>query len=57
MDAQSVKANKPVNLTVKIKGNGTLEDFEFSAFEIDGVTVYSDDAVITTEFEQSEYSQ
>jgi len=49
LDTQSVKANKPVNLTVKIKGEGTLEDFEFPAFEIDGVTVYSDDAVITTD--------
>ena len=49
LDTQSVKANKPVNLTVKITGNGTLEDFEFPGFEIDGVTVYSDDAVITTD--------
>jgi hypothetical protein len=48
IDAQSVKANKPVNLTVKITGEGSLEDFEFPAYEIDGVTVYSDDADITT---------
>jgi len=49
IDSQSVKANKPVNLTVKITGEGSLEDFEFPNYEIDGVTVYSDDAQITTD--------
>ena len=49
LDTQSVKANNPVNLTVKIAGDGTLDDFEFPDFEIDGVTVYSDDAAITTD--------
>ncbi len=49
IDSQSVKANKPVNLTVKITGEGSLEDFEFPNYEIDGVTVYSDDAKITSD--------
>ena len=49
IDTQSTKANKPVNLTVTISGEGSLEDFEFPDFEIDGVTVYSDDAKISTE--------
>ena len=53
LDTQSVKANKPVSLTVKIVGDGTLEEFEFQDFEIDGVTVYSDDAVITTDLIQN----
>jgi len=48
LDAQKVKANKPVNLTVKIEGKGSLEDFEFPSYEIDGVTIYSDDAKIET---------
>ena len=48
IDSQSVKANKPVNLTVTIDGEGSLEDFEFPAYDIDGVTIYSDDAQITT---------
>ena len=48
IDNQKVKANKPVNLTVKITGEGNLEDFEFPAYEIDGVTVYSDDAKVET---------
>jgi len=46
IDKQNVKANKPVNLTVKIEGEGSLEDFEFPNYEIDGVTIYSDDAKV-----------
>ena len=52
MDATEVKANKPVNLSVKISGEGSLEDFVFPDYEIDGVTVYSDDAKIETEVKE-----
>jgi hypothetical protein len=48
IDTKEVKANKPVNLTVKIEGKGNLESFEFPKYEIDGVTVYSDEAKIET---------
>jgi hypothetical protein len=48
IDAQEVKVNKPVNLTVKIEGKGNLENFEFPKYEIDGVTVYSDEAKVET---------
>ena len=48
IDAQEVKPNKPVNLTVKIEGKGNLESFEFPKYEIDGVTVYSDEAKVET---------
>ena len=48
IDAQEVDANKPINLTVKIEGNGNLEGLEFPKYEIDGVTVYSDEAKIDT---------
>ena len=48
LDKRKTKANKPVNLTVTITGEGNLEDFEFPAYEIDGVTVYSDDATVET---------
>jgi hypothetical protein len=53
IDAQSVKANKPVNLTISIEGEGSLEDFDLDPFEIDGVTVYADDASITTNLENN----
>lgn len=46
VDGTEVKANKPVNLTVKIEGEGNLEDFEFPKYEIDGVTIYADDAKV-----------
>jgi len=49
IDTTRTKANKPVNLTVTIKGDGSLEDFELPTYEIDGVTVYGDDAEVTTE--------
>ena len=48
IDAQNVKANKPVNLTIKIEGKGSLEGFEFPKYDIDGVTVYSDEAKVDT---------
>ncbi len=48
IDNQSVKANKPINLTIKIEGKGNLETFEFPKYEIDGVTIYSNDAKIET---------
>ena len=43
LDHKETKANKPVNLTVRIEGEGSLEDFDLSDYEIDGVTVYSDE--------------
>ena len=49
VDATEVKANKPINLTIKISGEGNLEDFEGPTYEIDGVTIYSDDAVIKSQ--------
>ena len=54
IDAQEVKANKPVNLTVKIEGKGNLENFEFPKYEIDGVTVYSDEAKVDTKVVDNE---
>lgn len=48
IDTQEVKANKPVNLTLKIEGIGNLESFEFPKYEIDGVTIYSDEAKVET---------
>jgi hypothetical protein len=51
VDALSVKVNKPVNLTVRIEGKGNLEDFVFPKYEIDGVTIYSDEAKIESHLE------
>jgi len=48
IDKKVVKSNKPANFTLKIEGKGSLEGFEFPKYEIDGVTVYSDEAKIET---------
>ncbi len=48
IDKTTTKENKPVNLTVTIEGDGSLEDYEMPNYDIDGVTVYSDDAEVTT---------
>jgi len=45
-DKNSTKANKPVNYTLVIEGTGSLEDLDDPKFDIDGVTVYSDEAKI-----------
>ena len=49
LDKTQTKVNKPVNLTLKIEGEGNLEDFEFPSYNIDGVTIYSDDAKVNSE--------
>jgi len=48
VDKVDVKANRPVNLTVKITGDGILDDLVFPDYEMAGVTVYSDDAEVST---------
>ena len=55
LDAKEVKANKPVNLTLSIKGEGNLEDFEGPRYDIDGVTVYSDDAKVESHIAENRY--
>ena len=54
IDTQSVKANKPVNLTIEIEGRGSLESFEYPNYDIDGVTIYSNEAKITTKVKNNE---
>ena len=54
IDKKQVKKNKPVNLILKIEGTGSLEGFEFSEYQIDGVTVYSDEAKIETKIVDGE---
>lgn len=49
IDTNKTEANKPVNLTVKIEGKGNLANFEFPKYEINGVTVYGDEAKIDTQ--------
>jgi|GEM_PF-554555 hypothetical protein len=44
--SRKVRANRPVNYTLSIEGEGSLEDLDDPRFDLPGVTVYSDDAVV-----------
>jgi len=47
VNTQKVEAHDPVKLTVKLEGRGDLSHFDFSSYELDGVSIYSDKAKIT----------
>ncbi len=51
VDAQRVKANKPVNLKIELEGEGSLEEFSGIEFNLPEVTVYSDEAKVKSEFD------
>jgi len=61
IDKQKTKVNKPINLVVTIAGQGNLEDFNFEKYEIDGVTIYSDEAKVSSRIDneilKSSYSK
>ena len=46
INGHNVEANKPLELTVSISGEGNLVNFEFPEYELDGVTIYSSDAEV-----------
>jgi len=48
VDKTTVKANKPVNLTIKIKGIGNIDDVKKFSLDFDNVVAYSDEPVIKT---------
>ena len=55
VDKLKVKKNKPLNYTLTIEGEGDLDDFEDPKFNIDNVTVMSDDSNIEHKFENGKY--
>jgi len=46
VDKTEVRANKPVNLTIKIDGMGNIDDIKKFPLDIDNVVVYSDEPKI-----------
>ena len=46
VDKTTTKPNQPVNYTLKIEGEGSLEDLEDPIFNIPAVTIYSDNAQV-----------
>jgi len=55
VDKLKVKKNKPLNYTLIIEGEGSLDDFEDPKFNIDNVTVMSDDSEIEHKFENGKF--
>ena len=48
VDHTQVKPNTPVTYTLKISGEGSLDDLADPKFDLPGVTVYGDDAKVTS---------
>jgi len=55
VDAQSTKANKPVNLTIRIKGNGNIDDIEEFKLELEDEVVYSTKPTVKTFIQGGKY--
>jgi len=53
LDRDKTKANKPVNLKVEIVGSGSVDSLDLAPYDIDGVSVFSDDATVKTSIENS----
>jgi len=47
VDHKTVQPNRPVTYTLKISGEGSLDDMADPKFDIPGVTIYGDDAKVT----------
>ena len=54
-DKTTVKANKPVNLTIQIAGEGNIDDIKKFDIEIPNAVVYADDPKISTKIENDKY--
>ncbi len=56
VDKKSVQANKPVNLTIMIEGEGNLEDIKKFDLDIPNAIVYADEPSIQADARQGAYS-
>jgi len=55
VDRTEVKANKPINLTIKINGVGNIDDIKKFNLDIDNVVVYSDEPKIKSRLNSGIY--
>lgn len=44
LETINAQVNKPIHLEIEIEGEGSLEDFNGIDYDIEGITIYSDDA-------------
>ena len=56
VDKIKTKANKPVNLTIKITGEGNIDDIKKFDLDIDGAVVYADEPKIKSYVKNGVYS-
>ena len=60
-DKKEVQANKPVNLTITIKGEGNIDDIKKFDINIDGTIIYADEPKISSRLihniHQGEFTQ
>jgi hypothetical protein len=54
VDTLDAKPNKPINYTLTLQGKGGLEELDEPTFDIDGVTIYSDDAQSSMQIQNSQ---
>ncbi|NPA81794.1 MAG: protein BatD [Epsilonproteobacteria bacterium] len=55
VDKRKVKADKPVNLTITIAGEGNIDDIKKFDLDIEDAVVYSDEPKISTKIENGKY--
>ncbi len=55
VDKYEVSANKPVNLTINIKGEGNIDDIKKFDLDIDEAIVYADEPKIVTNLQNGVY--
>ena len=48
VDKQKVQANKPINLTISVKGEGNIDDVKKFNLSIDNVIIYADEPKISS---------
>ncbi|SHO80865.1 BatD [hydrothermal vent metagenome] len=53
IDKTKTEANKPIKLQIQISGNGSLDTLREINYNIDGVTIFSDDADVKSSFNKS----
>ncbi len=54
IDSHNIEANKPLNYTLTVEGEGSLDEMEDPKYDLPGVTVYSDDAQVDTRIEHGQ---
>ena len=57
VDKTSVKANEPINMTIRIEGEGNFEDIPNFTLRIPGVSIYADDAEKSSNNEKGFFEQ